>query len=286
MGLGPPILALYRQMQLLGGFEGVRNVMELGAQNAWCKTPALLNSLFEAFGRPAPDAAMVRRFLEWKASGRELYEALGMTYRCVDLDPSFHSVRMDLNFDNVPAEEVGKYCFVTNHGTSEHIANQLNVFKAMHEFCRPGGMLLHAVTFTVHLEHGFFNYQPNFFHALAKYNGYETLGIWVGPDWQLSSLVPYEIGLLDYLVINAKTTHLLVVLQRKLHDTKFSVPFQGIYEDMVPKDALARYSVVVDGTLTKATPGKYLTDVPGRQLLQEVRKRIIRKLLRMFGAGG
>jgi hypothetical protein len=285
MGLGPPILALYRQMKLLGAFEGVRNVMELGAQNVWCKSSALPNALFEAFDRPKPDAEMVKRFIEWKGSGRELYEQLGMTYKCVDLDPNFESVRMDLNFDSVPAEEVGKYCFVTNHGTSEHIANQLNVFKAMHEFCRPGGMLLHAVTFTVHLEHGFFNYQPNFFHALAKYNGYEMMGIWVGPDWQLSSLIPWELGLLDYLVINSKTTHLLVVLQRKLHDTPFCVPFQEIYEDMIPKDALSRYAIVVDGTLAGATPGKHLTDVPGKQLLQEVRRRIVRKLIRKFGGG-
>ena len=61
--------------------------------------------------------------------------------------------------------------------------------------------MLHAVPFTVHLEHGFFNYQPNFFEALAKHNGYETLGVWVGPDWQLGSLIPWERDVLDYLTL-------------------------------------------------------------------------------------
>jgi hypothetical protein len=203
----------------------------------------------------------------------------------------------------VPEAEIGKYDFVTNHGTSEHLLNQYNCFKVMHDFCRPGGMMLHAVPFTVHLEHGFFNYQPNFFSALARYNSYETLGIWVGPDWQLASLVPWESGLLDYLTLNAKTTHLLVALQRKLHDKPFCVPFQEIYEGMIPEEAFGRYRMVVDGETLDGKRVRYLTGlsgqntvhapisidhalsvsrVPGRVLLRELRKRIIRRLLRPF----
>lgn len=283
MGLGPQILALYRQMKVLGAFEGIHSVIELGAQAVWCPRRRLVQSLFEAFERPAPDNDMLDRFANWKGSGRELYEALGFSYQCVDLNPSFESVRMDLNFDNVPEGQAGRYDFVTNHGTSEHLLNQYNCFKVMHEFCRAGGLMLQAVPFTVYLEHGFFNYQPNFFSALARYNGYETLGIWVNPDWQLASLIPWEHGLLDYLTLNSKTTHLLVVLQRKLHDTPFCMPFQKIYEEMVPEDALSRYSIVVDGAMLDGRPGMYLTDVPGKQLLTELRRRIVRRLLRMFG---
>ena len=33
MGLGPPVLALYRQLKGLGVFDGITDVMELGAQN-------------------------------------------------------------------------------------------------------------------------------------------------------------------------------------------------------------------------------------------------------------
>jgi SAM-dependent methyltransferase len=259
MGLGPPILALYRQLKLQGAFDGIGNVIELGAQAVWCPKQKLVASLFEAFGRPAPPADMLDRFANWKGSGRELYEALGFTYQCVDLDPSFESVKMDLNYDAVPADKVGRFDFVTNHGTTEHILNQLNCFKCMHDFCRAGGLFIHAVPFTVHLEHGFFNYQPNFFSALARHNSYETLGVWVGPDWQLDSLVPWEPALLDYLVLNAKTTHLLVVLQRKLYDTPFCVPFQEVYEGTVPDDAYARYSIVVDGEQLDGARAKQLS---------------------------
>ena len=120
-------------------------------------------------------------------------------------------------------------------------------------------MFVHAVPFTVHLEHGFFNYQPNFFEALARYNSYETLGLWVGPDWQLASLIPWDPILLDYLTMNSKTTHRLVVVQRKMYDKEFCVPFQEIYENMVPDEMRSRYSMVIDGEVLDSKRVKYLT---------------------------
>src|SRR6516162_2103869 len=132
MGLGPPVLALYRQLKGLGVFDGITDVMELGAQNVWCPQSELVKALFKAFGKPEPSAAMLNRFANWKGSGLELYTALGFNYRCVDFDPC-------------PPEHVGKYGFVTNHATSEHILNQYNVFKVMHDSTKPGGYMLHAV---------------------------------------------------------------------------------------------------------------------------------------------
>jgi SAM-dependent methyltransferase len=272
-------------MKVLGAFDGIQSVIELGAQAVWCPRRGIVEALFRAFERPPPDERLLHRFASWKGSGRELYEALGFSYRCVDLDPSFGAVRMDLNFDTVPEGEAGHYDFVTNHGTSEHLLNQYNCFKLMHDFCRPGGLFLHAVPFTVHLEHGFFNYQPNFFGALARYNSYETLGIWIGPHWDLASLVPWEKALLDYLVLKSNTTHILVVLQRKLRDAPFRIPFQKVYEDSVPEDALSRYAIVVDGNGLDGYRDNYLGDIPGRQLLEEVRRRIARRILGKLGLG-
>lgn len=160
MGLGPPVLELYRQL------------------NA-------------AFGRPAPGPQLLNTNNAQQQPARLLYETLGIEYHCVDVDGRVGTLVLDLNFDSAPAEYKGKYGLVTNHGTSEHLINQFNVFKMMHEFARPGGIMVHAVPFTVHLDHGFFNYQPNFFECLARYNSYETLGIWVGPDWSLASFIPW-----------------------------------------------------------------------------------------------
>jgi SAM-dependent methyltransferase len=258
MGLGPPVIELYRQLKLQGAFEGIVEVMELGSQDFWCPQKNLMLALFKAFGREAPPELLTTTNTNQKPA-RLLYEALGLTYGCLDVDGRVGSVVLDLNFDSIPENQKAKYGFVTNHGTSEHIVNQLNVFRTMHDLARPGGLIIHAVPFTVHLEHGFFNYQPNFFEALARYNSYEMLGIWIGPDWQLASLVPWEPMLLEYLALSAKTTHLLVVAQRKMYDKDFCVPFQEVYEDMVPDEVRGRYAMIVDGEVMDAKRVKHLT---------------------------
>jgi hypothetical protein len=264
--------------------------------------------LFEAFGKPPPPPDLLDRFANWKGSGLELYTALGFTYHCIDLDTKFNAIPLDLNFDACPGEHVGKYGFVTNHGTSEHILNQYNVFKVMHDLTKAKGFMLHAVPFTVHLEHGFFNYQPNFFEALARYNSYEVSGIWVGPGWQVASFIPWEPSLLDYLVLNAQTTHLLVALLQKQYDAPFCVPFQGVYEPTTNEDHMARYAMVVDGELydgkrikyiskdrvvaerleeetrvfhseLAATRSKVLSAISGWELLEELGKRVRRRVV-------
>ena len=259
MGLGPPVIELYRQLKLQGALDGVTDVMEMGSQDFWCPQKNLVKALFAAFGKAEPPPEFLTTTNTQQKPARLLYEALGISYSCVDVDGRAGTLVLDLNFDPLPAEHHNRYGLVTNHGTSEHLLNQYNVFKMMHDLTKPSGVMVHAVPFTVHLEHGFFNYQPNFFECLARYNSYETLGIWVGPDWQLASFIPWDPILLDYLTINSKTTHLLVVAQRKMYDKPFCVPFQEQYEGMVPEDALARYAMVVDGELMDGKRVKNLT---------------------------
>ena len=60
----------------------------------------------------------------------------------------------------------------TNNGTGEHIFNQLSVFQNMHNLCKVGGFMLHVLPFQKHCDHGFYNFQPNLFAALAEQNDY------------------------------------------------------------------------------------------------------------------
>ncbi len=274
MGLGPPVLELYRQLKILGALDGVRDVIELGSQDFWCPQQNLVRALCAAFGRSEPAPELLRTTNASQLPARLLYEALGLTYRCVDVDDRVGSLVLDMNFDGAPPEHVGRYDLVTNHGTSEHLLNQYNVFKLMHDFARPGGIMVHAVPFTVHLDHGFFNYQPNFFECLARYNSYETLGLWVGPDWQLPSFVPWQPALLEFLALSAKTTHLLVVALRKLYANDFRVPFQNHYEDTAPESALSRYALTVDGESVSGARIKYLSrrDLLAKDYLAEIQE--------------
>jgi hypothetical protein len=250
-----------------------------------------LTCLFNEFGRPLPSEDELRVYFNRTGTGlapsRHLHEALGFKYDCVDIDGNFGSLTLDINFDPVPPDYRGKYGLTTNHGTTEHLLDQRNAFKMIHDFTQPGGLMLHALPFTVHLEHGFFNYQPNLFEALARFNSYRTLGIWVGLDWTLTSLVPWEPKLLDFLNLDSKSTHLLVVLQQKLHATDFCVPIQGCYEPMLSDDVTARYQLVVDGEYYSGRRAKEVTreiretnlyEVPAAVLARHLSARILRRL--------
>jgi hypothetical protein len=138
-------------------------VVERGSQDFWCPQKNPIRGLFLAFRRPEPDPQLLMTSNASQKPARILYEALGISYSYVDVDGRSGTLIRDLNFDTAPEEHWNKYRLATNHGTSEHILNQQNVFKMMHDFTTPGGVMIHAVPFTVHLEHGFFNYQPNFF---------------------------------------------------------------------------------------------------------------------------
>jgi hypothetical protein len=125
--------------------EGVANVMELGSQDFWCPQKNLIRGLFSAFGRPEPDPQLV---MTSNASqpARILYEALGISYSCVDVDGRSGTLILDLNFDTAPEEHWNKY-------------------------------------------------------------------------------------------------------GRKMYDKPFCVPFQEIYENMIPDEARSRYSMVIDGEI-------------------------------------
>jgi hypothetical protein len=84
--------------------------------------------------------------------------------------------------------------------------------------------------------------------------------------------------------------YLLVVLQKKLHDTEFCVPIQGVYEPMLPESATDRYQLVVDGKyykraqqVTKEIGHAQLDEMPAVYIAKYLSGRIVRRLKRSIG---
>jgi hypothetical protein len=113
----------------------------------------------------SPVAPFARAFWTW----------LGFDYAAIDIDGSPGSIPLDLNCDNVSANCNGRYDLVTNFGTTEHVANQLNAFKVIHDLTAAGGMMLHVLPAQGYFNHGLVNYNPKFFWMLARSNGYIRL---------------------------------------------------------------------------------------------------------------
>ena len=72
--------------------------------------------------------------------------------------------------------------------------------------------------------------------------------MWVSLDSQLASLIPWEVRLLDFVTFSMKTTHLLVVVQRKVYDTEFRVPRPDASNYRILDEIRSRHATVIDGS--------------------------------------
>ena len=61
---------------------------------------------------------------------RSFWQALGFEHASIDIAGN-STIRLDLNNDRVPETLRGAFDLVINAGTTEHLANQANVFRAI-----------------------------------------------------------------------------------------------------------------------------------------------------------
>jgi SAM-dependent methyltransferase len=227
-----------------GHFQGANAIAELGAQelsNELFDDQTALNGICRTFGaparnflRPAPGtyASPESNAVKKTVLARDLWEWLGFNYSHVALDGSAGAVSLDLNFDAIPHAMRGKFALVSNIGITAHVANQLNAFKAIHDLCATGGVMLHRLPAEGFQTHGLLKYNPKFFWMLARSNGYK----WLHWDFRFSNARnPLHADVLSELKrfnpeadarVGSYTVadgSLLVVLQ-KLYDIEFVPP--------------------------------------------------------------
>jgi hypothetical protein len=107
----------------------------------------------------------------------DLLVRAGMDYLALDIFPGYQTEIMDLNSERLPDRHLRAWNVVLNCGTTEHIANQLNAFKVIHDALDVGGVAYHDVPMLGYVDHGYFNYNPVFFEHLATANSYEILSM-------------------------------------------------------------------------------------------------------------
>lgn len=81
---------------------------------------------------------------------------------------------------NLPVEEkyFGAFDVVTNFGTSEHVVpSQMPCFQTMHDLCKPGGLILHAVPGEGCNRHGHWRYPLQWLRVMAEDQGYYVISL-------------------------------------------------------------------------------------------------------------
>lgn len=173
----------------------------------------------------------------------ELMPAVGLSYECVDYtEPT--TIKADLNSDRLPRKLHGQFDLVTNFGTSEHVADQMNFLRYVHDATKIGGVMIHMVPMIGYLGHCLYKYDPKFFVRLAAANSYETLYAGFGPQ-EPGVTVDNECGSwVGYEPIRGRRfdSHLAEFILRKRHSAGFQKPIDANLEaiELWPQPASVR----------------------------------------------
>ena len=98
-------------------------------------------------------------------------------YESIDPGVADSDYKFDLNY-SLP--EILSYDVVTDSGTGEHIFNQAQLFRTMHDLTKKGGIMTHVLPWTGWYNHGFYNFQPTLVYDLAAANDYTVLDVVLG----------------------------------------------------------------------------------------------------------
>jgi len=79
-----------------------------------------------------------------KRPAKNVYKSLGVNHTSIDINGLHGSLPIDLD-NPVPSELLDKFDVVTNYGTIEHVNNQYQVWKNVHDMCKVGGIMIHGL---------------------------------------------------------------------------------------------------------------------------------------------
>jgi hypothetical protein len=234
---------MIEKMQHLGLFRAGRiAVLDVGSSNLY-SAPADGVVRFLASHGVTTDTSEIASFAERMQKGStydpvtggangafagELFEKAGFRYNAIDIADGYRTTILDLNHDSAPKLFVGAFDLVLNFGTTEHLLNQYNAFKVIHDATKVGGYIVHSLPCVGHSNHGYFTYTPRCMFDVAGYNEYEVIAFWFeGPSGSNDLFAPVR----DYRTYfpalgGTLTTHAATEVGQQI--AKLSIPDVGL----------------------------------------------------------
>ncbi len=185
--------------------------------------------------------ALLQRLADVIAAGgdRAIFDLVKVVYemffapvemQAVDFGGSDTALRLDLNY---PLELSRRFEIVINHGTAEHIFNIGQVFKSIHDYTVPSGLMIHESPFTGWIDHGFYNLQPTLFFDVAERNQYVVCGMFA-TEIKTASIRQIKTRDDVYQMAQEKLfldNSMLLTVMKKMTDLPFQIPIQGYYRE-------------------------------------------------------
>lgn len=217
MGINAELLCIIARMRAENTLLG-DSVVEIGAQDV-CVASEIIDQIITEYAIGQNEDEII--------NARNLYALLGFVdYKCIDASGNNGALLFDLN--NCIREKYSfneEFDLVTNLGTAEHCFNQFSVFENLHNLCKSGGVMIHALPSQGNVNHGFYNYHPRFFLDLAVANNYEILDLSFTVDYT-STLIKYTKK--EYQQWDSHDLLFYAVLRKRNSDT-FCAPFDGMF---------------------------------------------------------
>jgi len=174
------------------------------------------------------------------ATVKEWYLSIGFkNYTAIDVNEERDSIAMDLNLNlNDYYNFTEQFDLVTNNGTGEHVFNQLTLFENTHNLTRTGGCMIHCLPCYRWVDHGFYNYNPNLFTALATANDYKVSHLWLAQN-NMEQLFALDPNILYRQTDLRRESNIdswerdvtVVAISWKNTSNKFRMPIQELYGD-------------------------------------------------------
>lgn len=117
-------------------------------------------------------------------TGKELFTRIGFQHTSIDINGKDYALPIDLTKPIQNIELLSYFDVLTNSGTTEHVSDQFECFKNIHNLCKEGGVFIHMVPSVKYrntspsgriTSHGLYSYSFDFFHHLAVSCGYKVL---------------------------------------------------------------------------------------------------------------
>ena len=183
MGASLKTLSRFVSLHQRGLMKNGASIIELGAQQLLCTgMEDSVRQVIRYFSENNPSIKKAELYtqreltaLSDKAMLGSLMIACGFAYRALDIFEADNTTLFDLNIHTPDEDLREKFDVVTNFGTTEHIINQYQSLKTMHELTKPGGLMYHELPLAGYHNHGYFSYNPLLFKHLADANHYTII---------------------------------------------------------------------------------------------------------------
>ena len=252
MGMGLQDLTYLVKLKKNKCLDDLSCVCDIGASQLYLQgDDKILDKFLEVFrcGEKVSLSEFEKLSLTNLGYSRDLWGKAGYNYMAIDTSCEAGATNLDLNFDEIPTKFQEKFQLVINCGTTEHVANQIQAFKIIHDLTALEGLMYHNVPFQGYQTHGLINYTPKFFWMLCRSNNYEFLDFSIQAGATNETLHP-DILLSIQQTKNKwentnfqTTTSGIRVLLRKKNTNNFVPPFDGHVEGALNKTPL-RYNEI------------------------------------------